>query len=105
MDEEISFDELIEKIQQWHFDRRITVNGNSITQTVKLGEEYGELCAALVRNDTKGIMDSIGDMIVVLTAIANLQGFELKECVTLSYDEIKDRKGYLNKIGNFIKEE
>ena len=92
-------------ISLWHEQRKITINGNSMTQTVKLGEEYGELCAGIVRKDKDLIKDSIGDMIVVLVAIAELEGLELRDCIEAAYNEIKDRKGYLNSQGNYIKEE
>ena len=98
-------DELTRDIRQWHTDRRITINGNALTQTVKLGEEYGELCNAMVRDDGAAIIDSLGDMYVVMVAIAELKGFCIEDCIKAAYDEIKDRKGYLNKHGNFVKED
>ena len=101
----MNFNKLIAYIALWHEQRKITVNGNSLTQTVKLGEEYGELCAGIVRQDKAEIKDAIGDMVVVLVAIAELEDLELRDCVESAYNEIKDRKGYLNEHGNFIKEE
>ncbi len=96
--------ELVEKISDWHNARKITVNGNSGTQTIKLGEEYGELCSGIVRGDKDLIKDSIGDMIVVLIAIAELENMTLQECIAGAYDEIRDRRGYLSEDGVFIKE-
>ena len=96
---------VIQKISDWHKARKITINGNSNTQTVKLGEEYGELCSGIVRGDKALIKDSLGDMITVMVAIAELEGMTLTECVESSYDEIKDRRGYLSEDGVFIKEE
>ncbi len=98
-------DNLTRQIEKWHHDRKITVNGNSLTQTVKLGEEFGELCAGIVRKDKRLIIDSIGDMYVVLVAIANLEHLDIEDCIQDAYDEIKHRKGHLNELGNFIKEE
>ena len=95
---------IFEKIEQWHLDRKITVNGNSMTQTVKLGEEFGELCSGIVRQDKELITDSIGDCVVVLSAIAKLEGFILMDCIESSYNEIKDRTGTLNENGNWIKD-
>ena len=97
--------ETTQKIKQWHKSHLITVNGNSLTQTIKLGEEYGELCAGIVRQDLPTIADSLGDMYVVMVAIAELKGLDILECIEGAYDEIKDRKGYLNEYGNFIKDE
>ena len=93
-----------EKIRQWHYDRKITINGNSSTQTIKLGEEYGELCSAIVKRNIPEIKDALGDMYVVMVALAALEGLDLDECIESAYEEIKDRKGYLNELGNFIKE-
>lgn len=39
-----------------------------------------------------------------LKVIAGMYGFTLLECWESAYNEIKDRKGYLNEQGNFIKE-
>jgi NTP pyrophosphatase (non-canonical NTP hydrolase) len=96
---------LTQKISNWHKDRKITVNGNSNTQTIKLGEEYSELCSGIIHGNKELIKDSIGDMVVALIAIAELEGMTLKECVENAYSEIKDRKGYLSEDGVFIKEE
>jgi phosphoribosyl-ATP pyrophosphohydrolase len=97
--------ELVDKISKWHLDREITINGNSSTQTIKLGEEFGELCSAIVRGNKELIKDSIGDMVVVLVAIAELEGTNITDCVKDAYNEIKDRKGKLLANGNFVKEE
>lgn len=99
-----SIGELTELIGIWHFDRKITINGNSATQTIKLGEEFGELCAGIARGDIAEIKDALGDMYVVMVAVARLEGLELEQCIDSAYDEIKDRKGYLTTDGVFIKE-
>ena len=101
---ENKIDKLIAKIKLWHYQRKITINGNSSTQTIKLGEEYGELCAGIVRQDKPEIKDAIGDMVVVLVAIAELEDLSFHECVEAAYAEIVHRKGHLNELGNFIKE-
>ena len=57
-----------------------------------------------MRQDKAEIRDSLGDMVVVMVAIAELEGMYLNDCIQDAYDEIKDRKGHLNELGNFIKE-
>lgn len=47
---------------------------------------------------------SVFDIMVVLWAIAANAGSTLDECVDIAYNDIKDRKGYLNEHGVFIKE-
>jgi NTP pyrophosphatase (non-canonical NTP hydrolase) len=98
-------DALAAQIKKWHKDRKITINGNSLTQTVKLGEEFGELCNGIVRNDKRLVSDSLGDMFIVMVAIAELEKLDLEQCIQDAYDEIKHRKGFLNEHGNFVKEE
>jgi hypothetical protein len=41
---------------------------------------------------------------VVLNTIALMNNTTLEECLALAYDDIKDRKGYMNELGIFIKE-
>jgi NTP pyrophosphatase (non-canonical NTP hydrolase) len=70
---------------------------------LKLGEEYGELCAAMARNDMDKVIDSIGDIFVVLEIISLQLMMDITACVETSYDEIKDRKGKMIN-GVFVKE-
>lgn len=57
--------ELIEKVEQWSKDRNLhTADPNK--QRLKLWEEFGELNAAIARDNRDLIQDSIGDMLVVL---------------------------------------
>ena len=44
-------------------------------------------------------------MIVVLSAIAELEETNITDCVKVAYNDIKDRKGKLLANGNFVKEE
>jgi len=98
-------DGLLALISEWHENRKITINGSSATQTIKLGEEYGELCSAIVRGDKDLIADSLGDMFVVMVAIAELEDMYLDDCVAKAYNEIKDRKGHLLPNGNFLRDD
>ena len=99
-----SIDQLTDKILEWHLARKITINGNSLTQTVKLQEEMGELAAAIVRGNKKEAKDAIGDMYVVMCAIAELEGTSIEACISHAYSEIKDRTGHLNEHGNFVRD-
>jgi len=88
---------------KWSEDRGIIQNGKPTTQGLKLVSEIGELCDNLIKgNDIK---DDIGDCLVVLCNIAKMKGTNLVECWNQAYNDIKDRKGFLNAEGNFIKEE
>ena len=91
-----------ELIRMWAKDRGIYDNGNSHTQYVKLQEEAGELAAALLSKDKPEIQDAIGDMVVVLTNLAKLEGFTIEDCIDAAYDEIVDRVGVMHN-GTFVK--
>ena len=91
-----------EQIRQWAEDRGIFAEGNSHTQYVKLMEEAGELAAALLNKDAYEIKDAIGDMIVVLTNLAHLEGFQVEECIDSAYKEIANRTGVMHN-GTFVK--
>jgi NTP pyrophosphatase (non-canonical NTP hydrolase) len=90
-------------IRSWANERGIYDKGNSHTQYVKLMEEAGELAAALLNNDKPEIVDAIGDMVVVLTNLAKLEGFDIENCVDSAYNEIANRKGKMIN-GTFVKQ-
>ena len=80
-------------IRQWAKERGIYDKGNSHTQYVKLMEEAGELAAALLNKDRYEIKDAIGDMVVVLTNLAALEGMTIENCIDAAYKEIANRTG------------
>ena len=51
----------------------------------------------------KVMFDGIGDMVVVLTNLAELCGTSIEECVEKAYDEISNRTGKM-KNGTFVKD-
>ena len=91
-------------IRDWAAVRGIYDNGDGKTQYVKLMEEAGELAKALLTNDKPEIQDAIGDMIVVLTNLAHLEGFQVEECIDSAYQEIAVRTGKMIN-GTFVKSE
>ena len=91
-----------ELIRMWAKDRGIYDKGNSHTQYVKLMEEAGELAAALLNKDKPEIQDAVGDMIVVLTNLAELEGFAVEDCIDSAYTEISNRTGVMHN-GTFVK--
>ena len=92
-----------EQIRQWAEDRGIYAKGNSHTQYVKLMEEAGELAKALLNKDVYEIKDAIGDMVVVLTNLAVLEGMQIENCIDSAYNEIANRKGKMIN-GTFVKQ-
>ena len=64
-------------------------------------EEVGELAKST--NAGTDCRDDIGDCVVVLCNLSCMLGTSLEECWEIAYENIKDRKGYLNEHGNFMK--
>ena len=89
-------------IREWAEKRGIYDEGDSKTQYVKLMEEAGEVCRAILKNDDDEIKDGIGDMVVVLTNLAELNGLTIEECIESAYDTISKRKGKIIN-GTFVK--
>jgi hypothetical protein len=48
--------------------------------------------------------DAYGDLLVTLIIGCATADIDLVSCLELAYQEIKDRKGYLNADGIFVKE-
>lgn len=93
---------LTNKIEQWAIDRNLhTADPNK--QLLKLGEEFGELCQGQAKGKRDQVKDSIGDMYVVMTILSMQLGIDIRDCIDMAYDEIKDRRGRMID-GVFIKE-
>ena len=90
-------------IRKWANDRGLYDGGDPKTQALKLVEEVGETCRAILKQDEPEIIDGIGDCVVVLTNLAELNGTTIEECIAKAYNEIKDRKGKMDN-GTFKKD-
>jgi len=82
-----------ELIREWAEERGLYDNGDPKTQALKLVEEVGETCRAILKQDHKEIVDGIGDCVVVLTNLAELVDTSIEDCIEAAYGEIKDRTG------------
>jgi len=80
-------------IREWADTRGLYENGDTKTQALKLVEEVGETCRAILKEDYEEVTDGIGDCVVVLTNLAELHGVSIEDCIGYAYDEIKNRKG------------
>ena len=92
-----------DKIRLWADERGLYDKGDIKTQALKLVEEVGETCRAILKEDGPKIEDGIGDCIVVLTNLAELHGIKIEYCIDAAYNEIKDRKGKMDN-GTFKKD-
>ena len=95
--------ELTRKIEVWAIDRNLHT-ADSKAQISKLTEEIGELASGVNKGNKDVIKDSIGDAYVVLTILAMQQKVDVRDCIDMAYQEIKNRKGKLIN-GTFVKEE
>jgi NTP pyrophosphatase (non-canonical NTP hydrolase) len=93
---------IFDLIRFWAKDKGIYDKGDQKTQYVKLMEEAGEVGRAILKDDLPEIKDGIGDMVVVLTNLAELSGLTIEECIESAYDVISKRKGKMIN-GTFVK--
>lgn len=119
-----------ETIREWAEQKGIYSKGDVKTQFLKLLEEVGELSRAILKEDPHEFKDAIGDIVVVLTSIAELGNksimakeyyedvagdggskmlmyepgeLTIEDCINSAYDVIKNRKGSM--VNNtFVKE-
>ena len=94
---------MFELIREWADQRGLYDKGDPKTQALKLVEEVGETCRAILKQDAKEMVDGIGDCVVVLTNLAELLGESIEGCIEQAYFEIKDRTGKMEN-GTFKKD-
>ena len=99
----VASDNIFEDIRDWANERGLYDKGDAKTQLIKLYEESGELSQAILKNDKAGIIDAIGDSVVVLTNLAHLVGTDIEICIKSAYDEISNRTGRMIN-GTFVKD-
>jgi len=82
-------------IRNWAKERGIITFKNETTQVLKLYEEFGELCGGVLKQKNDLIKDSVGDMVVVLTNLSAIIGFDIeRECNYVK----KDNKALTSRI-------
>jgi NTP pyrophosphatase (non-canonical NTP hydrolase) len=95
--------ERFDLIRDWAATRGLYDKGDPNTQYVKLQEECGELAKAMLQDDKPEIVDAIGDIVVVLTNLAHLQGYDIEHCIDEAYKVIAARTGKMIN-GTFVKD-
>jgi NTP pyrophosphatase (non-canonical NTP hydrolase) len=90
-------------IRTWADERGLYDKGDTKTQYLKLMEEAGELGRAILKEDNDEFVDAIGDMVVVLTNLAELGGTHIEDCIDAAYDVISKRTGKMVN-GTFVKD-
>lgn len=89
---------------QWGEARGIVQNSTAYAQALKTKEELDELFDAIAKDDKAAIKDAYGDILVTLIMGCACADLDLVTCLEGAYNEIKDRKGYLNEAGIFVKQ-
>ena len=92
-----------DKIRDWAEYRGIYAEGDPKTQYIKLMEEAGELGRAILKQNREEQKDAIGDMVVVLTNLAELLDMPIEECVESAWNVISKRTGKMIN-GTFVKD-
>ena len=99
-----SYAELEMKVVQWSEARKIIPNSTPFAQSMKAVEEINELVDALRDGNRIDAIDAVGDTVVCLINVCALLDVNLTDCLKAAYLQIKDRRGYMNAEGIFVKE-
>ena len=101
-----TFSELITKVNEWATSHGLD-KSNPKAQWMKVTEEVGEIRDVFLKphdfvDPEWSLKDAIGDSIVTLIVLCLQLGYDVEECLTIAYNDIKDRKGVMID-DNFIK--
>lgn len=99
---------LIIKINDWADERNLKQADPKI-QWMRITEEVGEIRDVLLKptkftEPNAALKDAIGDTLVTIIVLAHQLDLDVTECLSIAYDEIKNRKGKMVN-GTFVKEE
>ncbi|NBW11686.1 MAG: hypothetical protein EBR82_27005 [Caulobacteraceae bacterium] len=100
----LKVEDLIQRVEEWAFDRGIIQNSTAKAQLLKAVAELGELCDAEIKDDRYGQTDGVGDVLVCLIIYCHMRELSLPTCLNSAYEEIKNRQGRMVSGGAFIKE-
>ncbi|ATI19588.1 DNA binding protein [Streptococcus phage 9A] len=107
MKEEAETD-LITKINEWADERNLKQADPKI-QWMRITEEVGEIRDVLLKptkftDPQMALKDAVGDTLVTIIVLAHQLDLDVTECLSIAYEEIKNRKGKMVN-GTFVKEE
>lgn len=103
-----SISELIDKVNEWADERNLQQADPNI-QWMRVTEEVGEIRDVLLKptkftEPQAALKDAIGDTLVTIIVLARQLDLDVTECLSVAYEEIKNRKGKMVN-GTFVKEE
>ena len=99
--------ELIDKVNDWA-DKRSLRQADPKIQWMRITEEVGEIRDVLLKptkftEPQAALKDAIGDTLVTIIVLAHQLDLDVTECLSIAYEEIKNRKGKMIN-GTFVKE-
>lgn len=99
---------LIAKINHWADERNLKKADPKI-QWMRITEEVGEIRDVLLKptkftEPQAALKDAIGDTLVTIIVLAYQLELDVTECLSLAYEEIKNRRGKMIN-GTFVKED
>ncbi len=102
-----NFEELKDKVVHWAFKRDLHQADPKI-QWMRITEEVGEIRDVLLKptkftEPQAALKDAIGDTLVTIIVLAHQLDLDVTECLSIAYEEIKNRKGKMVN-GTFVKE-
>lgn len=93
----------LKNVKQWFIDRDLENGGRLDKQSLKLSEEFGELCAGYLKKNEQLTKDSIGDCAVVIVGLALLIEVDVQEVFKGFTEHFKeDTSGYLKELNGCI---
>lgn len=103
---EYGISDLINKVNKWAISHGLD-KGNPKVEWMKVTEEVGEIRDVFLKphdfaDPEWSLKDAIGDSIVTLIVLCLQLGYDVEECLTIAYNDIKDRKGVMID-DNFVK--
>ena len=99
----MNYNELSKSVLTWAQEKGILDRGDSKTQCLKMASEAGELCDAIAKGDREETIDAIGDVMVTLIILAQMEGLDEVSCLEAAYGVISGRTGRMVN-GSFIKD-
>lgn len=107
-DTDNAFSELVSKVNEWADERNLKQADPKI-QWMRITEEVGEIRDVLLKptkftEPQAALKDAIGDTLVTIIVLAHQLDLDVTECLSVAYEEIKNRKGKMVN-GTFVKEE
>lgn len=93
---------LTENIQMWSEARKLDKQ-DPTKQLVKMQEELGELSQGFLKEKPAQVIDSLGDLLVVIIIFCQQENLEIVEVLQAAWDQIKDRHGKIVD-GTYVKD-